>query len=61
MPFYTFLLAEGEKVELEVHPDSIITENYSLEDGSIIYVVIDESEQQKLLALQEIINEGVAA
>ena len=61
MPFYTFLLVEGEKVELEVHPDSIITENYSLEDGSIVYVVIDESEQQKLLALQEIINEGAAA
>ena len=52
MTSYTYLLLEGEKVEMEVHPDEIKTVAVSLKDGSIIYAVAGPSEERKLLELQ---------
>ena len=54
MTSYTYLLLEGEKVEMEVHPDEIKTVAVSLKDGSIIYAVAGPSEERKLLELQMI-------
>ena len=54
MTSYTYLLLEGEKVEMEVHPDEIKTVAVSLKDGSIIYAVAGASEERKLLELQMI-------
>ena len=51
------MLLEGEKIQLEVHPDSIITEDFQLVDGTIVHVVIGDEEQEKLLSLQKIIEE----
>tara|TARA_B100002052_G_C15885579_1_gene601347 strand:+ start:1668 stop:1835 length:168 start_codon:yes stop_codon:yes gene_type:complete len=53
------MLLEGQKVELDVHPDAIIVEDYCLQDGSTIYAVVGEAEQEKLFSLQEIINENI--
>ena len=52
MTSFTYLLLEGEKVEMEVHPDEIKTVAVSLQDGSIIYAVAGPSEERKLLELQ---------
>ena len=52
MSDYTYMLVDGQKVQLEVHPDSIITEGFVLEDGSIIYAVVGIEEQYKLFSLQ---------
>ena len=52
MTSFTYLLLEGEKVEMEVHPDEIKTVAVSLKDGSIIYAVAGPSEERKLLELQ---------
>ena len=54
MTSFTYLLLEGEKVEMEVHPDEIKTVAVSLKDGSIIYAVAGPSEERKLLELQMI-------
>ena len=54
MTSFTYLLLEGEKVEMEVHPDEIKTVAVSLKDGSIIYAVAGPSEERKLLDLQMI-------
>ena len=50
----TYMLLEGEKVQLEVHPDSIITEDFQLADGTIVHVMIGDEEQDKLLSLQRL-------
>ena len=42
---------------MDVHPDDIQTIAVSLDDGSIIYVVIGEDEEDKLISLQQSINE----
>ena len=57
MYLYTFTLLEGQKVQLEVHPDSIITEDFQLADGTIVHAVIGEEEQSKLISLQNILKE----
>ena len=57
MPKYTFILVDGETVELDVHPDSIITEDFYLHDGRSIHAVAGEGEQEKLLSLQKILDE----
>ena len=54
MTTFTYLLLEGEKVEMEVHPDEIKTVAVSLKDGSIIYAVAGPAEERKLLELQMI-------
>ena len=57
MQYYTFMLLQGEKVQLEVDPDAIITVAVSLEDGSTIYAVAGASEEKKLISLQKRIDE----
>ena len=57
MQYYTFMLLQGEKVQLEVDPDAINTVAVSLEDGSTIYAVAGASEEKKLISLQKRIDE----
>ena len=57
MYLHTYMLLEGEKIQLEVHPDSIITEDFQLANGTIVHAVIGDEEQDKLLSLQKIIKE----
>ena len=56
MSSFTYLLLEGEKVEMEVHPDEINTVAVSLDNGSVIYAVAGASEERKLLELQMILD-----
>ena len=58
MHLHTFILLEGEKIQLEVHPDAVITEDFQLADGTVVHAVIGEEEQKKLMSLQNILNEG---
>ena len=51
------MLLEGQKVSLGVHPDSVITQNYFLADGTLVHVIVGEEEQDKLFALQGILDE----
>ena len=60
MSHHTFMLLQGEKVQLEVHPDAINTVAVSLEDGSTIYAVAGESEEKKLILMQKCIEEEKA-
>ena len=53
---FTYLLLEGEKVEIEVHPDEINTVPVSLDDESIIYAVAGASAERKLLHYQMIFD-----
>ena len=57
MTHYCYMLLEGQKVSLGVHPDSVITEDYSQPDGTAVHVIVGEEEQDKLFALQEILDE----
>ena len=57
MNHYCYMLLEGRKVSLGVHPDSVITEDYSLPDGAAVHVIVGEEEQDKLFALQELLDE----
>ena len=54
---YCYMLLEGQKVSLCVHPDSVITQDYSLADGTLVHVIVGEEEQSKLFALQVILDE----
>ena len=54
---YCYMLLEGQKVSLGVHPDSVITQDYSLADGTLVHVIVGEEEQSKLFALQVILDE----
>ena len=60
MTHHTFMLLQGEKVQLEVDPDSINTVAVSLEDGSTIYAVAGASEEKKLVSMQRRIEEEKA-
>ena len=57
MKTYCYMLLEGQKVSLDVHPDSVITQDYSLADGALVHVIVGEEEQDKLFALQGILDE----
>ena len=57
MAYHTFMLLQGEKVQLEVDPSAINTVAVSLEDGSTIYAVTGESEEKKLVSMQKRIEE----
>ena len=57
MPSHTFMLLQGQMVQMEVHPDAINTVAVSLEDGTNIYAVAGEAEEKKLITLQQIIEE----
>ena len=54
---YCYMLLEGQKVSLGVDPDSVITQDYSLADGTLVHVIVGEEEQSKLFALQGILDE----
>ena len=60
MTYHAFMLLQGEKVQLEVHPDAINTVAVSLEDGSTIYAVAGASEEKKLISMQKRIEEEKA-
>ena len=51
------MLLQGQKVQMEVHPDEINTVAVALEDGTTIYAVAGEAEEKKLIALQRSIEE----
>ena len=42
---------------MDVHPDDIQALPISLDDGSIIFAVAGEDEEEKLISLQQSINE----
>ena len=56
MSYHTFMLLQGEKVQLEVDPNAINAVAVSLEDGSTIYAVGGSSEEKKLIAIQKCIE-----
>ena len=58
MNTHCYMLLEGQKVSLRVHPDAVIAEDYSLSDGTSVHVIVGEEEQDKLFALQGIPEEG---
>ena len=58
---FTYVLLEGQKVEMDVHPDEIDTVSVRLEDGSIVYAVSGADEESKLLELQHVMDTDVAA
>jgi hypothetical protein len=57
MTYHTFMLLQGEKVQLEVDSNEINTAAVSLEDGSTIYAVAGASEEKKLVSMQKCIEE----
>ena len=42
---------------MDVHPDDIQALPISLDDGSIVFAVLGEDEEEKLISLQQSINE----
>ena len=60
MTYHTFMLLQGEKVQLEVDPNAINTVAISLDDGSTIYAVAGASEEKKLVSMQKRIEEEKA-
>ena len=56
MSRFTYLLLEGEKVEMDVNPDEINTVPIALDDHLIVYAVASEDDQWKLLELQKNID-----
>ena len=57
MTYHTFMLLQGEMVQLEVDPSAINTVAVSLNDGSTIYAVAGASEEKKLVSMQKRIQE----
>ena len=57
MTYYCYMLLEGQKVSLGVHPDAVLTEDYSLPNGTAVHVIVGEEEQEKLFTLQRILDE----
>ena len=53
MSRFNYLLLEGDKMQMDVHPDEINTVPIALEDQSIIYAVLSQDDQWKLLELQK--------
>jgi len=56
MSRFNYLLLEGDKMQMDVHPDEINTVPIALEDQSIIYAVLSQDDQWKLLELQKNID-----
>ena len=56
MSRFNYLLLEGDKMQMDVHPDEINTVPIALEDQSIIYAVLSHDDQWKLLELQKNID-----
>ena len=55
---YVYMLSEGQKVSMDVHPDAVITEDFYLDANEVVHVVIGQEEEEKLVALQKILNEN---
>ena len=43
---------------MDVHPDAVITEDFYLDANEVVHVVIGQEEEEKLVALQKILNEN---
>ena len=56
MSRFNYLLLEGDKMQMDVHPDEINTVPIALEDQSIIYAVLSQDDQWKLFELQKNID-----
>ena len=56
MSRFNCLLLEGDKMQMDVHPDEINTVPIALEDQSIVYAVLSQDDQYKLLELQKNID-----
>ena len=56
MSRFNYLLLEGDKMQMDVHPDEINTVPIALEDQSFIYAVLSQDDQWKLLELQKNID-----
>ena len=56
MSRFNYLLLEGDKMQMDVHPDEINAVPIALEDQSIIYAVLSQDDQWKLLELQKNID-----
>ena len=56
MSRFNYLLLEGDKMQMDVHQDEINTVPIALEDQSIIYAVLSQDDQWKLLELQKNID-----
>ena len=56
MSRFNYLLLEGDKMQMDVHPDEINTVPIALEDQTIIYAVLSQDDQWKLLELQKNID-----
>ena len=56
MSRFNYLLLEGDKMQMDVHPDEINTVPIALEDQSVIYAVLSQDDQWKLLELQKNID-----
>lgn len=56
MSRFNYLLLEGDKMQMDVHPDEINTVPIALDDRLIIYAVASEDDQWKLLELQKNID-----
>ena len=52
------MLSEGQKVSMDVHPDAVITEDLYLDANEVVHVVIGQEEEEKLVALQKILNDN---
>ena len=61
MSSFTYLLLEGQKAQMDVHPDEINAVPISMPDGSTIYAVAGIREQRKLFKLQQLIDIDIAA
>ena len=53
MSRFTYLLLEGDKIEMDVNPDEINAVPIALDDHLIIYAVASKDDQWKLLELQK--------
>ena len=56
MSRFNYLLLEGDKMQMDVHPDEINTVPIALEDQSIVYAVLSQDDQWKLFELQKNID-----
>ena len=56
MSRFNYLLLEGDKMQMDVHPDEINTVPIALEGQSIIYAVLSQDDQWKLFELQKNID-----
>ena len=54
---HAFMLLQGQRAQMVVHPDAINTAEVSLEDGPTIYTVAGEAEEKRLITFQQIIDE----